>query len=81
MSSLGQTIISMNMFVLRGVIGLLCNKMFFNITRASITDFYKLMGIQVVGTFIPLLYMYKMIPSGAEIKATQQKHLAKIEEG
>jgi len=81
MSSLGGTIISMNMFVLRGIIGLACNKIFFNITRETIVDFYKLMGIQVIGTFIPLLYMYKMIPSSAEIRATQQKHLAKIEEG
>jgi hypothetical protein len=58
------------MFVLRGIIGLVCNKIFFDITRETIVDYYKLALIQVVGTFIPLLYMYKMIPSSAEIRAT-----------
>jgi hypothetical protein len=57
MSSLGGTIIALNMFALRSFIGLACNKLTVNITRETIVDYYKLALIQIIGTFIPLLYM------------------------
>jgi hypothetical protein len=73
MSALGGTIQMLNMNILRAIIGIICNKAFFNITRESIVDYYKLAGIEIIGTVIPLLYMYKMIPSSAEIKILQDK--------
>jgi len=70
MSSLGGTIIALNMGSLRALIGLMVNKFTVNLTRDSIEDYYKLAFIEIIGTFIPLTYMYRMIPSNAEIKKT-----------
>jgi len=70
MSSLGGTIIALNMGSLRALIGLMVNKFTVNLSRDSIEDYYKLAFIEIIGTFIPLTYMYRMIPSNAEIKKT-----------
>lgn len=70
MSSLGGTIIALNMGSLRALIGLMVNKFTVNLTRDSIEDYYKLAFIEIIGTLIPLTYMYRMIPSNAEIKKT-----------
>ena len=80
MSSIGGTIIQFNMYTLRSIIGLYCNKWFANITRDTIEDYYKLAFIQIVGCFIPLLYMYHIIPSNAEVEATQKMYQEKIVE-
>ena len=68
MSSLGGTIIMMNVMVLRSMMGLFVNHVTFKLKRDNIEDYYKLAFIQIIGTFIPLLYMYQLIPSNAEIR-------------
>jgi len=80
MSSIGGTIIQFNMFTLRSIIGLYCNKWFADITRDTIEDYYKLAFIQIIGCVIPLLYMYHIIPSNAEVEATQKMYQEKIVE-
>ena len=68
----------LNMHILRNLIGVLCNKLFVNIGRDNIVDYYKLAFIQIVGTFIPLLYMNKLIPSREEIREVQMRHMKHI---
>ena len=67
MSSLGSTIITLNMHFLRDASGLLINHVFIGVTRSSIEDYSSLALITLMGTVVPLLYMKRLIPSNLEI--------------
>ena len=74
MGSVGNT-----MGMLKGmgkaITGVIINKAFFDIKRETIHDYYKLAAVEIIGCFIPLLFMVKMIPTNAEVKEVHEKHL------
>lgn len=63
MFSLSHTIMNLNMFQLRTMMGVLINNNFVHVTKENMDNFYILELIGLCGTFIPLLYMHKLIPS------------------
>ena len=80
MGSVGSTI-GMMKGMFKSLSGVVVNLTLFNVSRNSINDYYKLALVEVIGCCLPLLFMVKMLPSNAEIKAVHEKHLAKIEDG
>jgi len=80
MGSFGSTI-GMMKGMFKSLSGVIVNISLFNVSRDSINDYYKLALVEVIGCCIPLLYMVKMLPTNAEVKAVHEKHLSKIEEG
>ena len=75
MGSVGSTI-GMIGGINSSLIGLIINKVFFDITRESIVDFYKLAFVMILGSILPLFYINRIVPSGAEIKQVHDKHLS-----
>ena len=69
MGAFTSTIVTFNLFAVRGLIGAMINNTFFQVTRDTIQDYYKLVWVQLLGTCIPLLYISRMVPSNAEVKA------------
>ena len=68
MSSLGSTIIVLNMHSFKDGMGLLLNNLFVGVTRETIKNYSSLALIELIGTVIPLIYMKRIIPSNVEIE-------------
>jgi len=48
------------------------NKEFVGVEKENINKYYILVFIQLIGTVIPMLYIFCMIPSNEEINKVQQ---------
>jgi hypothetical protein len=51
------------MFSLKNWIGILLNDLFVNVTKKNLNNFYILIFFTLFGSFIPFLFIKKMIPS------------------
>ena len=72
--SLSRTLVRLNQFSLRNYMGILANHLFAQVTNADIASrYYELSLIHLIGTLIPMLFVYCMIPSNQEIKEAQEK--------
>jgi hypothetical protein len=67
MSSIKDSVVLINLFILRNIMGVILNRAFFNVTRDNLEEGYlKLKLISLAGTFTPLLYMWYLIPTNQE---------------
>ena len=76
MYSLSLTILSLNGFILRSALGVIINDNFIFVSNAHMENFAYLKVIQIVTSMLPLLYMWKFVPT---LKETDdlQKHYTK----
>ena len=63
MYAVAHTIINLNMFTLRALVGVIINDNFVFVTKENMENFYVLEIIALCGTFIPFLYIHLLIPS------------------
>ena len=54
--------------------GVIINSIFLGIDNSNIQEYYKLCIVQFVGTLIPMLYMYCIIPTNENIDMVQAIH-------
>ena len=69
MYSLSLTILSLNGFILRSTLGVIINDNFIFVSNAHMENFFYLKIIQIFTSMLPLLYMYKFIPT---LKQTEE---------
>ena len=50
------------------------NKEFVGVEKENINKYYILVFIQLIGTIIPMLYIFCMIPTNREIDQVQEKN-------
>lgn len=76
--ALSFTIMQINQFTIRNMLGLTINYLFVGVTNDNTAErYYILTVIRLFGSFIPLLFLWKMLPSNEEIKALQTKNTLK----
>ena len=63
MFSFAHTIINLNLFTLRTLMGVLINDNFVHVTKDDFSNFYILQIIALIGAIIPFTYIYCMIPT------------------
>ena len=73
MLSLSTSLIKLNQFTIREMVGILINDMFIHVTRKSLTDIFYLVEVAFFASFIPIVFIYLMVPSRGETNAYQQK--------
>jgi len=77
MYSLAVTIIVMNQFVFRIIMGVIINKCFVHVTKENIqTQYIYLKFVTVLTPFIPLIYMWYLIPTSKEVNDVQEQYVA-----
>ena len=79
MFSFAHTIINLNMFTLRTLMGVVINDNFVHVTKDDFSKFYLLQVVALVGACIPFLYIYCMIPTLEEVKELENKNNSKSE--
>jgi hypothetical protein len=78
MFALAHTIISLNMYTLRALMGVIINDNFIHVTKEDFSNFYMLLIIALVGSLIPFLYIHCMIPTLKEVDDLEKKNQDKI---
>jgi len=63
MLSLSTSIIKLNQFTIREMVGVTINDMFVHVTKKSLRDVFTLTEIALCSAFIPFLFLWWMIPS------------------
>ena len=72
MMSLSITIIYLNQFFLRSAIGLLINSTFVHVTKQNTDNYLYLKVICATSSLLPLLYMFRLIPTLKEAQLLQK---------
>lgn len=75
MFSFTATIINLNQFVLRALIGSWINDTFVGVTSLSLDKYYILTIIGLCGKFLPLFMITLLIPLNSDVDILQQKYL------
>jgi hypothetical protein len=75
MFSLTATIINLNQFILRAVIGSVVNDMFVGVTNQSLDKYYILTIIEIIGKLFPLLIISLLIPLNKDVDELQEKYI------
>ena len=78
MFSLAHTIMNLNMFQLRTMMGVIINDHFVHVTKENFAHFYILEVIGIIGTCIPFFYMHKLIPTQKEVEELEDKNQKKF---
>ena len=63
MFAVAHTVINLNVFTLRALVGVFINDNFVFVTKENMDNFYVLQIISLCGTLIPFLYIHVMIPT------------------
>ena len=63
MLALSSTIITLNQFTIRAQIGLLINATTVDVTTDNLEDFATLAWVEFLCAFIPLTFIYRMVPT------------------
>ena len=63
MFSFAHTIMNLNLFTLRSLMGVLINDNFVHVTKEDFSNFYVLQVIALLGALVPFTYIYFMIPT------------------
>lgn len=66
MWSLSDSLIILNQHILRSTMGLIVNALFVNVTKSNMENYLYLKIIQALTSFLPFMYMFKLIPTLAE---------------
>ena len=66
MQTLFGVIHGLNMHFIRSQIGITINNNFVNVTKEHIDDYSILTAIELACAFIPLIYIYMLVPSVAK---------------
>lgn len=74
MMSFASIIINLNQFTIRNLIGVFINNTFVHVSNDTMNDYYILCWIRFGTSFIPLTYMWWLLPTNAEVAALEQKH-------
>lgn len=61
------TIVALNQFTIRSILGVIINNNFVNVTTSNLNDYYVLTLIALFGSFIPFIYMNFLVPKRKEI--------------
>ena len=61
--SVSHSILILNNFIMRGAIGLFINESFVGVSKRNMDDYWILVLILLVTSFIPLTYITKIVPS------------------
>lgn len=77
MFSFAHTIINLNLFTLRTLMGVLINDNFVHVTKDDFSNFYILQIIALIGAIIPFTYIYCMIPTQDQVKKLEEKNNSK----
>ena len=56
------TIVALNQFTIRAILGVIINDSFVNVTTSNLNDYYILTIIALCGSFIPFTYILCMVP-------------------
>jgi hypothetical protein len=56
------TIVALNQFTIRAILGVIINNSFVNVTTNNLNDYYILTIIALCGSFIPFTYILCMVP-------------------
>lgn len=57
-----STIVALNQFTIRAILGVIINDSFVNVTTSNLNDYYILTIIALCGSFIPFTYILCMVP-------------------
>lgn len=72
MLSLSTSLIKLNQFTIREMVGILINDLFIHVTRKNLTDIFYLIEVAFFFSFIPIIFIYFMVPSRELINSYQQ---------
>ena len=64
---LPTTLMKFNNIILRNFLGVYINSITANVTKDDISNYWVLALIHLIGTCVPLLYVYCLIPSNKSI--------------
>lgn len=68
-SSITGSILLINLFILRNIMGVIFNRISFNVTRDNLQEGYVYIKIiALIGTFTPLIYMWHLIPTNMQAR-------------
>ena len=74
MISFSATIISLNQFSIRNIMGVVINDKFFQVSNESFDQYYMLQVAALIGYVVPLLFIHLMVPSLKEINEIQERN-------
>ena len=74
MYSLSITIIALNQFIIRAIMGVYVNDQFVHVSKGHMENYYQLKIICIVTSCIPLTYLFYLIPTLAETDELQEKY-------
>lgn len=78
MLSLSTSLIKLNQFTIREMVGILINDMFIHVTRKNLMDMFYLVEVAFFSSFIPIIFIYLMVPSREQTQAYQDMQTQKI---
>jgi len=74
MCALAVTLLILNQFILRSVMGVLINDNFIFVSKGQIDDYMYLKMVCIVAAVIPLSYMWRLVPTAEETDELHQSH-------
>ena len=72
MLSLSTSLIKLNQFTIREMVGILINDIWVHVTTKNLSDIFYLIEISLVCAFIPIILIYLMVPTREETQAYQK---------
>lgn len=75
MFAVAHTIMNLNMFTLRALVGVFINDNFVFVTKENMENFYVLQIIALCGTLIPFFYIHLLIPTQKDVRECASKNL------
>ena len=77
MFSLTTTLIGLSVFILRQFVGTIVNDLFVGVTNDSLNKYYILTIIEGLSRLVPLMLIFRLVPTNAEINQLQAVNIEK----
>lgn len=69
MMAFSITMVSMNLSIVRNMLGALLNHTFIHVTHDNIeTEYYKLTLVKLVLAFVPFAFIFRLLPKNKDVK-------------
>lgn len=76
MMAFSTTIIGIDMFAIRLVMGLILNQLFVGMNKDNMEEKYRYLTMfKFVGACLPILFIYRLVPTNAEVSKQQKLNI------